>query len=166
MFGEPCPRPRDATILPFVCWTYLTKIDLITGATIYKACCTCNGGKRYGKAVTLAETYATCVEQPVCRLYWIMTSSEGYIAMGADPGNAFAEAPPPIQPFYMIIDDQLREWWTEHKKTSTDTCRTCLTSSPRATRPSRSTTFMGTTYPSHTDAGTQRQSHYTREMPI
>jgi hypothetical protein len=33
--------------------------------------------------------------------------------LGADAGNAFAEAPPPIQPFYMAIDDQFRTWWTE-----------------------------------------------------
>ena len=35
--------------------------------------------------------------------------------MGADAGNAFAEAPPPREPFYMSIDDQYREWWTEHR---------------------------------------------------
>jgi hypothetical protein len=33
--------------------------------------------------------------------------------LGADAGNAFAEAPPPIQPFYMAIDEQFRMWWTE-----------------------------------------------------
>ncbi|KAI2501046.1 hypothetical protein MHU86_13400 [Fragilaria crotonensis] len=112
MFGPPCPRPRDAIVLPFV-WTYMLKEDPMTGEPIFKARGTCNGGKRYGKAVTLAETYATCVEQPACRLYWSLTASAGLIAMGADAGNAFAEAPPPVQPFYMIIDDQFAEWWTE-----------------------------------------------------
>jgi hypothetical protein len=33
--------------------------------------------------------------------------------LGADAGNAFAEAPPPIQPFYMEIDEQFCTWWTE-----------------------------------------------------
>lgn len=112
MFGAPIPRPRGATILPFV-WTYLIKEDPVTGQQIFKARGTCNGGKRYGRAVTLAETYATCVEQPACRMYWSLTASEGLIAMGADAGNAFAEAPPPVQPFFMIIDDQFAEWWTE-----------------------------------------------------
>ena len=70
-------------------------------------------GKRYGKAVTLAETYATCVAQPACRVYWSITASEGLLAFGADAGNAFAEAPPPMVPFYMKIDVQFMEWWVE-----------------------------------------------------
>ena len=113
MFGKPIPRPADATVLPFV-WTYIIKEDPITGEPIFKARGTCNGGKKYGKAVTVAETYATCVEQPACRLYWSITASECLVAMGADAGNAFAEAPPPEVPFYMRIDDQYREWWEEH----------------------------------------------------
>ena len=92
---------------------YSIKLDPITGAPIYKARCTCNGGKRYGKAVTLAETYATCVAQPACRLFWAITASEGLISIGADAGNAFAEAPPPVEPFYMMIDAQFNEWWVE-----------------------------------------------------
>ena len=36
--------------------------------------------------------------------------------MGADAGNAFAEAPPPNQQFYMEIDEQFHDWWTIHKK--------------------------------------------------
>jgi hypothetical protein len=35
------------------------------------------------------------------------------MALGADAGNAFAEAPPLIQPFYMAIDEQFQMWWTE-----------------------------------------------------
>ena len=114
MFGDPRPRPPQATVLPFV-WTYLIKEDPKTGEPIYKARGTCNGGKRYGKAVTIAETYATCVEQPACRIFWSIAASANLVVMGADAGNAFAEAPPPVDPFYMIIDDQYREWWTDHR---------------------------------------------------
>ena len=113
MFGDPIARPHLATVLPFV-WTYLIKEDPVTGTPIFKARATCNGGKKYGKAVTVAETYATCVEQPACRLYWAITASQCLLAMGADAGNAFAEAPPATEPFYMRIDDQFREWWEEH----------------------------------------------------
>jgi hypothetical protein len=60
MFGQPIMRPQGATVLPFV-WTYITKTDPLTGKIIYKARATCNGGKRFGRAVTVAETYATCV---------------------------------------------------------------------------------------------------------
>jgi hypothetical protein len=92
--------------LPIV-WNYLFKDGPVTGKPQYKARVTWNGGKRYGKAVlTLAETYAICVEQPARRLYWALTASLGLIAFGTDAGNAFAEAPPPIEPFYMLIDDQ------------------------------------------------------------
>ena len=112
MFGTPIPRPKGAIVLPFV-WAYSTKIDPTTGDIIYKARCTCNGGKRFGRAVTMAETYATCVAQPACRLYWAIVAAAGLIALGADAANAFAEAPPPVEPFYMKIDIQFREWWTQ-----------------------------------------------------
>ena len=112
MFGAPIKRPHGATVLPFV-WAYCIKVDPRTGQPIFKARCTCNGGKRYGKAVTLAETYATCVAQPACRLFWAITASEGLVSLGADAGNAFAEAPPPVEPFYMMVDAQFQEWWVE-----------------------------------------------------
>ena len=64
--------------------------------------------------MTLAQTYANCIEQPACRLFWSLAAQYNYIVLGADTGNAFAEATPPDQVFYMIIDDQYRTWWTEH----------------------------------------------------
>jgi hypothetical protein len=115
MFGTPCPRPKDreSVVLPWV-WTYLHKLDPNTLQEVEKARGTCNGGKRYGRAVTLAETYAACcVEHPAQRLFWAITASESLITLGCDVANAFAEAPPPILPFYMEVDDQFREWWTE-----------------------------------------------------
>ena len=113
MFGDPIKCPHGAIVLPFV-WDYMTKEDPLTGILIRKSRGTYNGGKKLGNAVTIAETYATCVEQPACRLYWSTTSAECLIAMGADAGNAFAEAPAPTTPFFMRIDDQFREWWEEH----------------------------------------------------
>ena len=96
MFGEPIPWPEGATVLPFV-WNNVFKQCPLMGNLIYKARGTCNGGPRYGRAVTMAETYATCVEQPACRIYWALTASLNLLAMGADAGNGFAEAPPPLQ---------------------------------------------------------------------
>jgi hypothetical protein len=117
MFGKPIPRPldRDTVILPWV-WTYLHKIDPNSLEEVEKARGTCNGGKRYGKAVTLAETYAACVEHPAQRLFWAITASEGLITLGCDVANAFAEAPPPTVPFYMEVDDQFRDWWVNCMK--------------------------------------------------
>ena len=79
-----------------------------------KARATCDGGQKYGKAVTLAETYATCIEQPICRIFWALTAVLGLVAYGADAGNAFAEAPPPVSPFYMEVDEAYQEYWTQH----------------------------------------------------
>ena len=110
MFGEACPRPRNANavILPFV-WTYVHKLAHKEDEIVEKARATCNGGKRHSKAVTIAETYAACVEQPAQRLYWALVASLNLTAIGCDVGNAFAEAPAPSQPFYMYIDEQFRD---------------------------------------------------------
>jgi Reverse transcriptase (RNA-dependent DNA polymerase) len=77
---------------------------------------TCNGGSRHGKIVTLAETYAACVEQPIHRLAWAISAAINYICIGCDVSNAFAEAPGPSKLFYMQVDAQFQEWWTKHLK--------------------------------------------------
>lgn len=115
MFGEPTTRPIGATVLPWV-WTYVMKEEQNTGIFKPKSRGTCNGGKRYGQAVTLAETYAACLEQPAHRLAWALTASLNYICKGCDVANAFAEADGPEAPFYMIVDEQFQQWWTEHLK--------------------------------------------------
>ena len=74
MFGAPIDKHEDMTTLPWV-WTYLNKEDPLTGEEQPKSRGTCNGGKRYGKAVTLAETYAACVEQPIHRLTWALVAA-------------------------------------------------------------------------------------------
>ena len=66
MFGNPVPRPpkdKKTVILPWV-WTYLFKTDPITLDDMEKSRGTCNGGSKHGQVVTLAETYAACVESP------------------------------------------------------------------------------------------------------
>lgn len=96
MFGTPCPRPsRDShiVVLPWV-WTYLFKIDPITMDDLAKSRGTCDGGARYGKIITLAETYAACVEQLVHHLSWAITAGINHVGIGCDVSNAFAEAPP------------------------------------------------------------------------
>jgi hypothetical protein len=112
MFGKPCPRPLDpdVVVLPWV-WTYLYKIDPVTLEDVEKSRGTCNGGTRHGKVVTLAETYAACVEQPAHRLTWALIAALNYVGLGCDVSNAFAEAPPPKEPFYMVADAQFCDWW-------------------------------------------------------
>jgi hypothetical protein len=114
MFGEPCPRPLndDVVVLPWV-WSYLYKIDPVLIEDVAKSRGTCNGGPRHGKVITIAETYAACVEQPAHRLMWALIAALNFVGLGIDVGNAFAEAPPPKDPFFMQADKQFREWWTQ-----------------------------------------------------
>ena len=83
MFGEPCPLPKDGIVLPWV-WNYLFKIDPVTFEPTPKARGTCDGSTRQGKIVTLAETYAACVEQPIHRLTWAILASMNYVGVGFD----------------------------------------------------------------------------------
>jgi hypothetical protein len=78
MFGDPIHRPPKSTVLPFV-WMNLFKDGIKP-----KARGTCNGGKHYGKAVILAYTYASCMEQPGSRMFWSLSSLHGITVLGAD----------------------------------------------------------------------------------
>jgi hypothetical protein len=103
MFGAPCPCPPDpnTVILPWV-WTYLYKVDPITLEDVEKSRGTCNGGTRFGRVVTLAETYTACVKQPAHRLTWSLIASLNYVGLGCDA---------PKEPFYMVVDEQFQDWW-------------------------------------------------------
>jgi dUTP pyrophosphatase len=107
-FSEPCQLPPGANVLPLL-WTYLVK-DCGTK----KARCVCNGSPRMQGTVTLGETYAKSLEQTGSRLFWATSALYNFIVIGADASNAFAEAPAPKAPLYVIIDKQYREWW-KHK---------------------------------------------------
>jgi hypothetical protein len=98
-------------MLPFA-WTSVHKIDPLTGEIVEKTRGTCNFGKRHAKAVTVAKTYAACMEQPAQRLCWALVAALNLTAVGCTVGNAFAEAPAPTQqPFFMCINKQFQDWW-------------------------------------------------------
>ena len=71
MFGTPIRFEEGMIDLPWA-WTYIFKENGLTGDAEAKSCGTCNGGIRYGEAVTFAETYASCVKQPSHRLTWAL----------------------------------------------------------------------------------------------
>jgi hypothetical protein len=123
---DPAPPDPDTVILPWV-WTYLYKVDPITLEDVQKSRGTCNGGTRFGKVVTLAETYATCVKQPAHRLTWSLIAALNYVGLGCDMSNAFAEAPAPKEPFYNS-ETGGKTAWTNHqspKAGSFQSSRTC-----------------------------------------
>lgn len=105
MFNEPVPRPPKANVLNLL-WTYLIKAE-----GTKKVRCVCNENPRSKGTVTLAHTFAACLEQPGARTFWATAAIKGMIVMRADASNAFAEAPPPKAPLYVVVDQPFREWW-------------------------------------------------------
>ena len=104
-FGPPTPCPRGANLLSLL-WTYLVKDD-----GTKKARCCCNGSPKMTGSVTLADTYANSLEQTGARIFWAATAVMNSTTIGADATNAFAEAPPPVAPLFVRIDQQYRDWY-------------------------------------------------------
>ena len=104
MFGTPQPLPQGANLLNMI-WTYAIKDD-----GTKKARCVCNGSPRQRGTVTMAETYASALDQTGARLFWAAAALYNFVIIGADASNAFAEAPPPKIPLYVRIDKTYKEW--------------------------------------------------------
>jgi hypothetical protein len=109
MFSNPMPRPSQVNVHHML-WQYNIKLD-----GTKKAQMVCDGSTHQG-TVTLGHTYANSLMAASERLFWAITAHKGLTAYGADVTNTFAEAPPPIHPLYMIIDEAFCEWWTDHLK--------------------------------------------------
>jgi hypothetical protein len=113
MFGQPVPQVDDMAVFHLV-WTYTIKaVDLQK-----KACWACDGSPRLGQAKILDKTYANCVDQTSARLFYAIAAAENLMVYGADVSNAYAEAPPPKQGFYIHPDRAFHDWWMNHKKRS------------------------------------------------
>ena len=110
LFGTPQLVDEDAAVFHTV-WTYAIKA--LDGRK--KARFTCDGSPRSGQAKILDETYANCVDQTSSRLFYAVAAAENLLIYGADVSNAFAEAPPPKQGFYIYPDRAFHEWWVHHK---------------------------------------------------
>jgi hypothetical protein len=50
------------------------------------------------------------------RLFYAVAAAKNLLVFGADVSNAFAEAPPPKQPFFIRPDCAFHEWWVIHLK--------------------------------------------------
>ena len=71
----------------------------------------CNSNKNRCGTVTLAETYAALLDQTAARVFRAATAINNFITIGADASNAFAEAPAPVAPLYVFVDEQFRAWY-------------------------------------------------------
>jgi hypothetical protein len=107
MYGPPCIAPSGATVLRTV-WTYYVKRD----GTL-KPRSSCDGSVLKGRGIAYAQHYTACIYQPGMRIFWAMVAIRGWIAIGADAINAFAQADPPKEPTFVRIDDQMAEWLEE-----------------------------------------------------
>ena len=110
MFGAPKHIEKKEAIFNLV-WTYRVKV----GDKRKKARCACDGSTRGGQARILDYTYTNCVDQTSSRIFYAVSAAENLVIFGADVSNAFAEAPPPKQGFYIRPDKAFRAWWA-HKK--------------------------------------------------
>ncbi len=111
MFGNPVAVDEDAAVFHLV-WTYTIKaLDCRK-----KARCVCDGSSRSGSVQILDETYANCLDQTSSRMFYAIVAAENMLIFGSDVSNAFTEAPPPKQGFFVRPDRAFHEWWVNHKK--------------------------------------------------
>ena len=107
MFSSPTklPTQHGINVLAMI-WVYLIKT-----CGRKKARCVANGNPHQKGSVTLANTYAACLEQAGARIFWATCAAKNKIVYGADMSNAFAEAPAPKAPLYLKVDIAYKNWW-------------------------------------------------------
>ena len=106
MFGTPCPPTKSSAVFNLI-WSYAVKVE--DGRR--KARCTCDGSTRSGQVRVLDHVYANSLEQTSSRIFYALAAAESLLCYGADVSNAFAEAPPPKQGFFICPDQAFRDWW-------------------------------------------------------
>lgn len=108
MYGEPVDRPPNAIVLRQH-WQYHIKRD---GERRARNCC--DGSPPAAPILhRFAQTYSSCVEQPIQRLFFSLAATLGYLVFAADTQDAFAHSPLPEHPTYAAIDDAYPEWYEE-----------------------------------------------------
>jgi hypothetical protein len=107
VYVPPCIAPIGAIVLRTV-WTYYVKWD---GTLKSRSCC--DGSVIKGCGIAYAQHCMACISQPSMSIFWAMNAIQGWIAIGADAINSFAQAEPPKEPTFVRIDDQMAEWLEE-----------------------------------------------------
>ena len=110
MYGTPIDKPKSRdTIILRPHWQYNIKRD---GTRRSRLCC--NGSKRAAPLLhAIAQTYSSCVEHPIQRLFLAIAASLNLRIYGGDAKDAYAHSPGPEIPTYMSIDDAYAEWFRE-----------------------------------------------------
>ena len=105
LFGTPCKPTKKEAIFNLI-WTYVLKLD-----GTKKSRCTCDGSTRGGQVRVLDHTFANALDQTTGRLFYAIAAAENLLVYGSDASNAFGEAPPPKQGFFIRPDQAFRDWW-------------------------------------------------------
>lgn len=105
------PRPLDGTppnvLRPH--WANQVKTD-----GVRKARMCLNGSKRAAPWLHgVAQTYASCIEQPCMRLFFALAAIHGCTVTIADTKNAFQQSPPPTEQCYVAVDDAIQSWYSK-----------------------------------------------------
>jgi hypothetical protein len=96
MFGKPCYPPKNAILLNSH-WQYRIKQS---GKRRSRNCCdgsACAAPKLHA----LAKMYASCVEQPIFRLFCALSAGLNLLIYGGDAQDAFAHSPAPKVPTFI-----------------------------------------------------------------
>lgn len=105
MYGEPCFAPKGASVLRQH-WQYMLKVG---GDRKARNCC--DGSSMSPEILKLANTYSSCIEHPIMRIFFALCAKENLPIFKADATNAYATAPPPEHPTFVKIDDQYADWY-------------------------------------------------------
>jgi hypothetical protein len=95
----------DKANVHYMLWCYMFNM-----CGTRKARMVCDRSSRQG-TITLGHTFANSLDAASERLFWAVVANKGLTTYGADVSNAFAEAPPPIHPLYMRIDEAFHDLW-------------------------------------------------------
>jgi len=108
MFGSPVKLPEGGILMPFH-WQYRIKVN---GKRRSRSCC--NGSPRAAPEVhSKTNTYASCLEHPLFRLFIALCAADNLTIYGGDAKDAFAHSPGPSMPTFMKLDDAFRDWHLE-----------------------------------------------------
>jgi hypothetical protein len=110
---NPTLLPNQAIIIrPH--WNYITKRSSVRHSHLY-----CNRSKMAApKFHALANTWSSCVEQPIQHIFLALCASQGltiYI-YGGDVTDAYAHSPSPEVPTYKSTNDAYAEWYEKKFK--------------------------------------------------
>jgi hypothetical protein len=106
MFGEPITAPPGAILLRPQ-WSGRVKVD---GTRRLRLCA--DGSPRAAPALHAnVETFASCLEHPVLRIFFALAAAENLIVYGGDARDAFAHSPGPSVPTFLRLDDAFIDWY-------------------------------------------------------